>query len=352
MDTLHHRADRDRLDTIRHFRFHADGIEMMVSNGLPPSTEPLRTGRRLRGLTEGNGMRRGLSMAAGLFLWMFVFADGTSAQRQIQLYATIVDSSGAPASSVAPEDVRVTENDVEAKVLKVEPVEWTTKVQILLDTGGGVGSANLNQLRNGVRGLIEALPPGLEMTLVTTAPQPRIVVRATTDRQALLAGIDKISPDSGAGRFVESLNEALQRFERDTTDFFGIVVSLGTTMGDNRVPDRDVNQIFERAQKKPTTVHVVMLSAGSQSASGGVVQQEVGMQVAKMTNGRYEGINVASRIATLLPEIGAQIAKSNQGASKQFRITAERPGNSNEPSKISMSARNGKVVTSVTVGSH
>ena len=154
MDTLHHRADRDRLDTIRHFRFHADGIEMMVSNGLPPSTEPLRTGRRLRGLTEGNGMRRGLLMAAGLFLWMFVFAVGTSAQREIQLYATIVDSSGGPASSVAPEDVRVMENDVEAKVLKVEPVEWTTKVQILLDTGGGLGSANLNQLRNGVRGKI------------------------------------------------------------------------------------------------------------------------------------------------------------------------------------------------------
>ena len=47
-------------------------------------------------------------------------------------------------------------------------------------------------------------------------------------------------------------------------------------MGDNRVPDRDINQIFERAQKKPTTVHVVMLSGGTQSASGGVVQQEVG----------------------------------------------------------------------------
>ena len=139
-----------------------------------------------------------------------------------------------------------------------------------------MGSANLNQLRNGVRGLLEALPPGLEMTLVTTAPQPRFLVRATTDRQALLAGVDKLAPDTGAGRFVESLNEALQRFERDKTDFFGIIVSLGTTMGDNRVPDRDINQIFERAQKKPTTVHVVMVSTGSQSASGGVVQQEVG----------------------------------------------------------------------------
>jgi hypothetical protein len=49
----------------------------------------------------------------------------------------------------------------------------------------------------------------------------------------------------------------------------------------------------------------------------------------------------------LLPEIGAQIAKGSQGKSRQFRVTAE---HSAEPSTISMSGRNGKVVTSVSVG--
>jgi len=297
-------------------------------------------------------MRSRLVAVTGLFLWLCVFTVGTSAQRQIQLYATILDSSGAPPASLAPEDVRVLENDVEAKVLKVEPIEWTTKVQILLDNGSGIGSANLNQLRNGLRGLLEALPPGIETTIVTTAPQPRFLVRATTDRQALLAGIDRLAPDSTVGRFVESLGEALQRFERDKTDFFGVIVTLGTTQGDNRVLDRDVNQIFERAQKKPTTVHVVMVSASGQSASGGAVQTEVGINIAKMTNGRYESIAAPSRIGTLLPEIGAQVAKGAQGQNKQFRITAERPGGkSDAPSKISMGARNGLSVTSVTIGS-
>jgi hypothetical protein len=280
-----------------------------------------------------------------------VFAIGAAAQRQILLYATIVDGSGAPASSVTPDDVRVLENGVEAKVLKVEPLEWITKVQILLDNGNGLGAANLNQLRNGVRALVDALPDGLETTLVTTAPQPRFIVRASTDRQALLAGVDKLAPDSGVGRFVESLGEALQRFERDKSDFFGVIVSLGTTAGDNRVLDRDVKQMFERAQKKPTTVHVVMVSTGTQSASGGFVQQEVGMNVAKMTNGRYENIAAVSRIVTLLPEIGAQIAKAAQGQKRQLRITAERPGGgSGEGSKVSMSAKPGLVVTTLTLG--
>lgn len=53
-----------------------------------------------------------------------VLAAKTSAQKQLQLYATILDSEGKPASSVSPEDVRVAENGVDAKVLKVEPIEW------------------------------------------------------------------------------------------------------------------------------------------------------------------------------------------------------------------------------------
>src|SRR5262245_24998339 len=297
----------------------------------------------------GERMRPRLLAITGLFLWVCVFAGGMSAQKQFQLYATILDMTGQPATSVAPEDVRVSADGADAKVLKVEPIEWTTKVQILLDNGG-VGAANLTALRNGVRALIEALPPGIETTIVTTAPQPRFLVRATTDRQALLSGVDKLAPDSSAGRFVESLGEALQRNERDKADFFGVIVTLGTTSGDNRVLDRDMNQIFERAQKKPTVVHVIMLATSvGTTASGGVVQQEVGMRVAQATNGRYEAINASSRLATLMPEIGQEIAKGSQGKGRQFRITAE---HSAEPKQISMSGRNGKVVTGLTVGSH
>jgi hypothetical protein len=133
-----------------------------------------------------------------------LFTSGVSAQRQLQLYATILDGTGASPASLAPEDVKVQENGADLKILKVEPIEWATKVQLLIDNGSGIGSGNLAQLRNGVRGLIEALPLGIEVTIVTTAPQPRFLQRATTDRQAQLSAIDKLAPDSTVGRFVES----------------------------------------------------------------------------------------------------------------------------------------------------
>ena len=45
-----------------------------------------------------------------------------------------------------------------------------------------------------------------------------------------------------------------------------------------------------------------------------------------MTGGRYEYINSMNRYITLLPELGAEVAKQAVGSSKQFRITAQRPG--------------------------
>ena len=73
------------------------------------------------------------------------------------------------------------------------------------------------------------------------------------------------------------------------------------------------------------------------------------MGIAKQTSGRYESINASSRMATLLPEIGALI-KGGEGKSRQFRVTAERPAAASDaPSKLSMSGRNGKIVTNVTL---
>ena len=147
----------------------------------------------------------------------------------------IMDSEGKPASSVSPEDVRVAENGVDAKVLKVEAIEWTTKVQILIDNGPGLGQGGLVPLRNGLRALLEALPPGLKRHLsrprlsrgFSYAPQPtaRRCSRVSTGspRTPRPAGswnhLAKRCSDSSGTRPTSS--ESSSR--------------LGTTQGDNKV---------------------------------------------------------------------------------------------------------------------
>jgi hypothetical protein len=279
-----------------------------------------------------------------------IAVPGVLAQRQLSLIATITDPSGAEVAAIDPKEVRVTENGEAASILKVEPVERVPKVQVLVDNGVGMPSDSIGDLRTGVRGLIEALPAGIEITLVSTAPQPRFLERPTTDRQKVLDAVNRLAPDTGAGRFVESLFEATQRIERDKQqDAAYTIVAIGTSSGDTNVRERDITQIQERLQKFRSVVHVALLTQVGRSSGGGVVQGELGQAVAKQTGGRFENLAVANRLATLLPEIGAQLGKTLGAGSRQFRFVVERPGGaSGNLGQLAMGI-SGKVVSSVAI---
>lgn len=275
---------------------------------------------------------------------------GARAQQQFQLYANIVDGTGAPAAAVQPTDIRVMESGAEAKVLKIEGVSRPVKLQLLVDNGIGLGADNISHLRNGVRGLLDALPPGVEITFVVTSGQPRFLVHATSDRAAITKGLGLLMPDGGAGKFVESLSDATERIEKDKSDYMPVIVSFATTAGDLNVMERDVERLSKRLQERPTTVHVVLLSLlGTRSASGGANQTEVGINVTKMTGGRFESIASPIRLATLLPEIGTQVAMGHERQRHQFKITVQRAaGASGELNQVSMNAFGGLAVTSVS----
>lgn len=292
-------------------------------------------------------MRVTLPVAVAFVLCLPALAG---AQQQFQLFAHVVDAAGQPVQTLTADDLRVVEGGAEAKIVKVEPVNWPIKLQLLVDNGIGLGGQNLPILKTGVVGLLDALPEDVEVTIVTTAPQPRTLVRPTTDKAAMSQGLATLAPDGGAGRFVESMNEAMQRIERDKADGFPVIVSFATTAGDTNVLERDVKRIFERIQKRPTTVHVVLLAGSTNATGGGANQTQVGMAVTEFTRGRFENIAIASRIATLLPELGTQIAASHAKQSRQFRLTIERPaGASGDLGQIGASARTGLAVKDLSV---
>jgi hypothetical protein len=252
-----------------------------------------------------------------------VLAQNQHGPKQVTVFAKMVDGAGKPVMTLTPADIKITEDNAAATISNVQVVDWPLKVQLLLDNGIGFGADNLTIIRNGTRGFVEKLPDGTELTIVTTAPQPRFLVRATTDKAMLLQGVDRLTLDSGTGRFIESLAEATQRIERDKVDHFPVIVSVATTAGDNNVMERHVNATAKRMEEKPIVLHVAMLSAGT--GSGGANQTEVGISFTKYTGGRYEPLSAAQRIATLLPELAEQIGQSYGGPGRGlFKITIER----------------------------
>jgi hypothetical protein len=274
--------------------------------------------------------------AAALVFGLATTAVVGQAPKQIQIYADVLDGAGARATSLAVGDVQVIEDGLDATVIKVEPLNWPLKVQLLVDNGVGLGGGSIQPLKAGLQALLATLSAkDLEVTLVGTAPQPRFLARATTDPAMVQQGLELLAFDRGVGRFVESLYEATQRIERDTSDYFPVVISLATISGDRDMKERDVERIMARLAARPTTVHVVLYTGGPQGTSqalnvqgaayAGTNQARVGMSVAEYSGGSYESINNATRFASLLPEIGETITTAVERYRRQFRITAIRP---------------------------
>ena len=284
-------------------------------------------------------MRGWRHAVVGTALGMAVLGAATTvlAQRQLQFFAHFSDASGKPIAGVKDTDIGVQEDGADGKVLNLEPIDWPVKVALLIDNGTG-SAERLTHTREGVKGLIKALPPGVEASLQTTAPQPRFLVKPTTDKGALLSGVDLLTPDTSAGRFIEGLIEASARFDKERADkergnFFPVIVIVGSLSAEgSSIRDRDIQKMFQQFATRAMTTHIVMVGPTNQSGTTNVSNAiQIGINAAKQTGGRYESIAATTRLQTLLPEIGAQIDEADQRQRAQYRVTFERPEGKSGP---------------------
>ena len=275
-------------------------------------------------------------VATALALTVFT-ATTVLAQRQLQFFAHFADASGKPIAGITDTDIQVQEDNALGKVVKVEPIDWPVKVAVLIDNGTG-SADRLTHTREGVKGLLQALPGGVEISLQTTAPQPRYLVRPTTDKGAVIQGVDLLTPDSSAGRFVDGLIETGNRFDKERADkergnFFPVIVIVGSlTAEGSQIRDRDVQKLFQQLGTRAMTAHIVMVGPTNQSGTTNVSNAiQIGINAAKLTGGRYESIAATTRLQTLLPEIGGQVAQAHERQRAQYRITFDRPEGKSGP---------------------
>jgi hypothetical protein len=266
-----------------------------------------------------------------------IVGETLHAQDLPYIFARLTDASGMPATDLTPEDISVIEDGVERMTVMVEPVDWPVKLTLLVDNTRAMAQG-LGVVREGLKVLINSLPEEISIELLTLAPQPRRVVRRTNDRAELLEGIDLIAPDNGAGAFIDGLVETSDRIRDDDDPHFPVVVMVATNGPDPAQRgggDRKVQRLFNQTVEKPATYHVIVLSGSGQSATRvtGAVQTQVGTEITGLTSGRYEFINNASRLATLLPEFGEQIAASHERQTTQYRVVYMRPADADPPTE-------------------
>jgi hypothetical protein len=284
-------------------------------------------------------MRRMWCLAASLIVGLCLVQPRLAAQKQQQIFISLAASNGTPVTDLQVGDVGVTEDGVACKIVKLEPINWPTKLQVLVDNGK-VNTNPINSLRDGLKALFDQMPDGVEMSLYTTAGTPRPIVKPIADKQKLIDGIGLIAPDGGAGMFFDALSEAAGRIDKDKTPNFPVILMVGSDFGRVSGSDRDFQKLQDTIVTRAVTVHVIMMAGGGGiGAGGGAAQTEIGLALTKLSGGRYENITAATRLATLLPEFGRKIAESQARQSHQYRVTYERPAGSKDQPRIGASIR-------------
>jgi hypothetical protein len=260
------------------------------------------------------------------------------AQTQFQFMISATDAQGVPVTDVTPADVLMTENGTPNDIVKVEPFKMPVKLTIAVDNGPTSNDA-LAHYRTGLTEMVKALPPEIEITLITTAPQPRTVVRPTLNREQVLRGINGFAPEQEAPRFTDALVEYSQRLEkelRDTkrVDHLPALIMVSTTA--NEAASYEVPAIQKALtflQQRKSKVYVAMVAARGNALAADIKdindintnrQAQIAIPVVKATGGRYEPLAISNRLATLLPEFGKDIGMLHTKLYNQVLVTVQR----------------------------
>ena len=263
---------------------------------------------------------------SALLLLLASFAIPLLAQQESQLLIPLTTPDGKRAPNVGVGDLTISEDGKPVKIVKIEPIDTPIKVTLSLDNGRGLSQGtDFALIRNGAKGFINALPESMEVTLVSTAPQPRTVVKSTKDRAVLLKGIDAIAPATGPASFIDSITEWIFRIDKDKDKgtYTPVLVALGSTFGEEYVKESDIKDAMNKLPTLGGTVHVLMYNAKTQQGGSSEAQLAVGQGATDRTKGKWEVVANGQRIEAALPELGAMIAKMQAGG--QYLVTVQRP---------------------------
>jgi hypothetical protein len=266
------------------------------------------------------------------FVLIAVLCVATAAvatQEQVQFVVAARNADGQPVTDLMRDEIVMRENGVANEIVKVEPFHLPVKLTIAVDNGILSRDA-LGHYRTGLDALIKALPADMEVAIISTAPQPRFVVTATTDRAKLLKGVTSFAPEEATPRFTDALVEYSKRLQDDfkktkRLDSLPVLLLVSTTSAENSSYEaQQIRDALNFLATRKTRIYATMTTTMQGAGATQPQQASIAIPLTKATRGRYEAIASSARLATLLPEYGADIAALHTQHNNQLLVTAAR----------------------------
>jgi hypothetical protein len=300
-------------------------------------------------------MRRPLVAVAVLVAGLVASGATMYGQEQAEIYLLAIDRQGRPLLDLQAADIAIKEDLGPSTVVSIRRFGWPLKVTVLVDNGPRTGDA-LVHYRTALKKFFAGLPPTVPVSLIATAPNPRWLIRETTDKLQIEKGVNLITIDEGLGRFSDALVEYANRldeeFKRVETNhlppYLPVLVSIASTDQDGSAVRRDENVDMIRSMGKHhvwTTMIMVAPAPGrTQATLAGLPAVEANegqnAQIAKtlqeFTQGRYvpvTGSGTSALSSTILPDLARDISLRYIKQMTQHRIVFDRPAGARGPMK-------------------
>jgi hypothetical protein len=279
-------------------------------------------------------------------------AAALNGQEQFAVYLLAMDAKGAPLLDLDQSDITVREDVGPSQIVSVRRFGWPLKVTVLVDNGPRTAEA-LVHYRSGLKKFFAGLPPSVPVSLSATAPNPRWLLRDTTDRIQIEKGVNLITSDEGLGRFSDALIEYADRLD---TEFRGVsveqlppylpvVVSIATTHQDGSQVIRESNvKMIRSLVKHRAWTNMIMVAPSRSLGEPGVPvvdfdegqNAEIAKTVQEVTRGRYvpiTGSGTSALSSKILPELAQEITARYIRQMTQHRIVIERAAGAKGPMK-------------------
>src|SRR6188474_2803697 len=155
-------------------------------------------------MIQDRARRRPLLVSATLILaGLATMGVALHGQEPSAIYLLAVDEKGTPLLDLKMSDIAIKEDVEPSTIVSIRRFGWPLKVTVLVDNGTRTTDA-LVHYRTGLKKFFAGLPPGIPVSLIATAPQPRWLFRETTDKVQIEKGVNLITIDETLGRFSDA----------------------------------------------------------------------------------------------------------------------------------------------------
>jgi VWFA-related protein len=282
-------------------------------------------------------------------LTVLAYASASFAQADERvIYAGVVDQKGNPVAGLTEKDFIVREDGQSREVLRVATDEDPLQIALLVDNSVEMRN-RVADLRRGIVAFVGALRPGIEVSVITLAERPTIVVPYTTDRAALQKGADRVIALTAGNYLLDGIAEVSQGLAKRPNARAVIAVMTGRGL---EYSSRDYTDVLRIVRESGTPALHVTLIGGfdtkrelanrsttpfeGQRDSADAERDIVLGRLTKETGGRYEEVLSTSALAMKMQQMASEL-------SNQYRITYARPQRLVPPKKTEISARDPKL---------